>query len=61
MSRVPELPQDLMPDGTRRYDHCERCNYDRHECPGCGESLSHNGLEHAAGDVWRIHTGCTDD
>ncbi|WNY15113.1 hypothetical protein SEA_MACGULLY_8 [Rhodococcus phage MacGully] len=21
--------------------NCERCDYDRHECPGCGEWLYH--------------------
>lgn len=56
----PELSQDEMPDGSRRYDHCDRCNYDRHYCPGCGTSLSHNGLERVSGDVWRKHEGCTE-
>lgn len=57
---VPELSRDVMPDGRRRYEHCDRCNYDRHECPGCGEPLSHNGLERERwGDTWRPHGDCT--
>jgi hypothetical protein len=28
--------------GTRREMRvCERCNYDKHQCPGCGEPLNH--------------------
>jgi hypothetical protein len=23
------------------YETCDRCNYDRHNCPGCGENLPH--------------------
>lgn len=24
---------------------CERCNYDRHVCPGCGTPVSHKGSQ----------------
>lgn len=55
-----ELSRDVMPDGQPRYMHCNRCNYDDHVCPGCGEPLSHNGLELADGE-WRKHgTRCVD-
>lgn len=27
--------------------YCDRCNYDRHTCPGCGEELNHRtAIEH---------------
>lgn len=26
---------------SETYDWCERCNYDRHICPGCGDNLPH--------------------
>lgn len=29
---------------ARRYDVCPQCNYDRHQCPGCGAGLSHDGI-----------------
>jgi hypothetical protein len=56
---VPELARDVMPDGTYRFDSCDLCNYDRHDCPGCGTPLSHNGLERTA-QGWLPHAGCTD-
>lgn len=28
----------------RRYVVCEACNYDRHQCGGCGAELSHDGI-----------------
>lgn len=28
----------------RRFDVCEQCNYDRHQCGGCGAELSHDGI-----------------
>jgi hypothetical protein len=29
--------------GERPWAVCELCNYDRHQCPGCGQSLRHGG------------------
>lgn len=37
--------QDFGGDALRRYDICETCNYDRHQCPGCGTELSHDGID----------------
>lgn len=31
-------------DQARTWETCERCNYDTHICPGCGEPLPH-GVE----------------
>lgn len=28
-------------DDKRDAENCERCNYDTHRCPGCGEPLPH--------------------
>lgn len=38
-----QYPRELF-DAARRSDECQRCNYDRHLCPGCGEPLPH-GIE----------------
>jgi len=57
----PELPGDVVPEGGARIWHCEKCNRDEHVCPGCGEPLSHNGLEHnKTTNTWHEHKGCTD-
>lgn len=29
-------------DRVRDSEHCGRCNYDRHQCPGCGTALPHD-------------------
>ena len=39
-----ELADDVLPNGFRRYQACDRCNYDQHTCPGCGIALSHDGI-----------------
>lgn len=57
---TPMLADDAMPDGTHRYDHCNACNYDTHICGGCGQDLSHDGLEHLKDGRWAKHEGCTD-
>jgi hypothetical protein len=44
----------LKKDGC--YWCCERCNYDKHQCPGCGDELKHNGLELSG----KEHKGCID-
>ncbi len=31
-------------NAIRDYENCDRCNYDTHRCPGCGEPLVH-GVE----------------
>lgn len=28
------------------YNCCDRCNYDRHVCGGCGERVTHDGLDY---------------
>lgn len=38
------------------YRCCDRCNYDRHQCAGCGEDLDHNGLD----SFDQKHEGCVD-
>lgn len=25
----------------KHWSECARCNYDRHQCPGCGEPIPH--------------------
>lgn len=37
----------------RKYEICQRCNYDRHVCGGCGSQLSH--LEEKTGRHFRVH------
>lgn len=39
-----ELSDDVVELGKHRYDVCERCNHDWHSCPGCGQPLSHDGI-----------------
>ncbi|ACY35900.1 hypothetical protein CMP1-04 [Clavibacter phage CMP1] len=62
----PELAYDFIPDAEGnglhfRYLDCLYCNYDQHYCLGCGEPLSHNGLEHnKTTNTWHEHKGCTD-
>lgn len=34
-----DCPRLATPEGC--YYCCERCNYDRHLCPGCGDNLPH--------------------
>lgn len=34
-----EEPPEVPP--IRDYENCDRCNYDTHRCPGCGEPLTH--------------------
>ena len=28
--------------GPHLWEVCDRCNYDRHICPGCGDNLRHD-------------------
>jgi hypothetical protein len=30
--------------GERPWAVCSECNYDRHQCPGCGKPMPHGGL-----------------
>jgi hypothetical protein len=30
-----------MDQNERPWQTCDRCNYDRHICPGCGDNLRH--------------------
>lgn len=49
--QLPIKPTDINPEtGREYYWDCSACNYDRHECPGCGTWIGHNG-----------HCGCLDD
>ena len=45
-----QLANDLVGPNRRRYDDCQRCNYDEHTCPGCGEALSHDGIQLGKGE-----------
>lgn len=36
---------ERTPDVVQLEVKCERCNYDEHTCPACGESLTHSGHE----------------
>lgn len=46
-----ELADDIVDESNptqpsrHRYDVCEQCNYDRHQCGGCGAELSHDGID----------------
>lgn len=35
----PECPKH----GKRPWASCELCNYDQHQCPGCGRPMPHGG------------------
>ena len=45
-----ELANDIVDEADsrfpsrHRYDFCGACNYDQHACPGCGDELSHDGI-----------------
>lgn len=32
---------ELLKTDSGCYQCCDRCNYDRHTCPGCGDNLTH--------------------
>jgi hypothetical protein len=34
---------------------CGSCNYNRHQCPGCGDELTHRDTEYGTG---KVHEGC---
>lgn len=39
-----EIRQWQHVTADQRIEVCDRCNYDKHECPGCGEPLPHQLL-----------------
>ena len=43
------------------YECCSQCNYDNHQCPGCGTSLTHDGREAFTTGGGKFHFGCVDE
>jgi hypothetical protein len=55
-----ELPgvytsEDRRANYGASYEDCDYCNYGRHQCPGCGEELNHDGTEGTQYGPERLH------
>jgi hypothetical protein len=43
---MPIGPSDIEPESGKKYfEICDRCNYDRHYCHFCGDSLTHDDYD----------------
>lgn len=42
--------------GGACYHCCQTCNYNRHQCPGCGDDLLHDGRDYR---TRKAHGDCT--
>lgn len=40
------------------YNCCDTCNYNEHYCPGCGNSLTHDGREVSEPRKGQFHIDC---